>query len=230
MTGIVVTGMGIGTLIGAPVANWLISAYDWRTAYIILGSTVLAVIVLVAQLLKRDPTQVGQLPYGENGGEGHGLGLETPGFSLKEAIHTKQLWLVSSMFFCFGFSALAIIVHIAPHVTELGISATTAANIMAAFGGASIVGMVAMGSTADRIGNRRAFIVGFILISAVLLWLIPATQVWMLYLFATVFGLAFGTIAASESPLVAALFGLRSHGLIMGVMVDPCLIHAGTFN
>jgi MFS family permease len=66
MTGIVVAGTGIGGLIAPPVANWLISIYDWCVAYIILGSIALVVVVLVAQLLRRDPTQVGQMPYGEN--------------------------------------------------------------------------------------------------------------------------------------------------------------------
>jgi OFA family oxalate/formate antiporter-like MFS transporter len=41
---------------------------------------------------------------------------------------------------------------------------------------------------------------------------------WGLYLFAAVFGFAFGGCAAAESPLVAGLFGLTSHGLILGVM------------
>ena len=40
----------------------------------------------------------------------------------------------------------------------------------------------------------------------------------MLYLFAAIFGLAFGGGASSESPLVARLFGLSSHGLILGIM------------
>ena len=40
----------------------------------------------------------------------------------------------------------------------------------------------------------------------------------MLYLFATVFGFAVGGTGASESPLVASLFGLKAHGLILGVI------------
>ena len=39
----------------------------------------------------------------------------------------------------------------------------------------------------------------------------------MLYLFAIVFGFANGACGAQTSPLTAELFGLRSHGLIMGV-------------
>jgi len=74
-----------------------------------------------------------------------------------------------------------------------------------------------LGSAADRIGNRQAMIIGFIIMSAALFWLVPATEVWMLYLFAVVFGFAHGGHAPSQSPLVAGFFGLRSHGLIFGV-------------
>jgi MFS family permease len=74
-----------------------------------------------------------------------------------------------------------------------------------------------LGSAADRIGNRRVFIIGFVLMAAALLCLVPATEVWTLYLLAAVFGFAFGGCVMSESPLVAKLFGLGSHGLILGV-------------
>ena len=40
----------------------------------------------------------------------------------------------------------------------------------------------------------------------------------MLYLFAAVFGFAYGGGGTSESPFIAMLFGLRSHGLIYGVL------------
>ena len=216
MTGIVVAGVGMGSLIAPPVASRLIATYDWRLSYIILGSIILVVVVLLAQLLRRDPTQVRQVPYSEN--EEQGFKPETEGFSLKEAVCTKQFWLVSAMFGCFGFCALAIMVHIVAHATELGISAASAANILATIGGMGIVGRVVLGTAADRIGNRQAFIIGFIFMSAALFWLMPATEAWMLYLFAAVFGFGYGGCATSESPLVAELFGLSSHGLIMGVI------------
>jgi len=81
-----------------------------------------------------------------------------------------------------------------------------------------IVGRVVLGSAADRIGNRQIFIIGFILVSAALFWLVPAMEMWRLYLFAVVFGFAVGGMGPSESPLIAGLFGLSSHGLILGVI------------
>ena len=40
---------------------------------------------------------------------------------------------------------------------------------------------------------------------------------WLLCSFAVVFGFAYGGSVASHSPLVADLFGLSSHGLILAV-------------
>ena len=53
--------------------------------------------------------------------------------------------------------------------------------------------------------------------AAALFWLVPATEPWKLYLFAGAFGFAYGPCASLASPLIARLFGLTSHGLILGV-------------
>jgi len=218
MTGIVLAGVSIGQLIGPPVSTRLIAVYDWRPSYIMLGSVAFLLVVLFAQFMRRDPTQMGQLPYGADKGKQVELTSDTRAFSLREAAYTVQFWVAFGIFFCFGFGVFAIVVHIVPHAIELGIPATSAATILSCRGGMGLVGNYVLGSIADRIGNRQIFIVGFIMILAALLWLVPAKELWMLYLFAIIFGFASGGMAASESPLAAWLFGLTSHGLIYGVV------------
>jgi len=218
MTGIAVAGTGIGGLITPLLANWLISTYAWRLSYVILGSIVLVLIVLAAQFLKRDPAQVGQLPYGENGREIHELQLGNSGLSLREAIYTKQLWLVSGLFFCFGFCVFTIMVHIVPHAIELGIPAASAANILAIIGGVSIAGKTIMGAATDRIGTRTGIIIGFILMFATLVWLVAIRELWMLYLFAAFFAFGYASMIALMSPIIAELFGLSSVGILLGIV------------
>ncbi len=217
MTGIVVAGSGIGALIGPPVASRLIPIYGWRMSYVILGGITLLVVVLSAQFIKRDPTQVGQVPYGENQIEQVGLNLRVEGLSLREAVYSPQFWIFFTTGFCYGYCVFAIMVHITPHAIESGISAVRAANILATIGGLGILGKVLLGRVSDIVGNRRTLILGFILMSVALICLVPAKIAWMLFLIAGVFGFAYGSIAVSHSPLVAELFGLRSHGLIFGV-------------
>jgi len=218
MTGIAVAGTGIGGLITPLLANWLISTYAWRLSYVILGSVVLVLIVLAPQFLKRDPAQVGQLPYGENGREVHGLQLGNNGLSLREAVYTKQLWLVSGLFFSFGFCVFSVMVHIVPHAIELGIPAASAANILAIIGGVSIAGKTIMGAVTDRIGTRMGIIIGFILVFATLVWLVVIRELWMLYLFAALFAFGYATMVALMSPIIAELFGLSSVGILLGIV------------
>jgi len=217
MTGIVAAGSGIGALIGPPVASRLIPIYGWRMSYLILGGITLLTVVLSAQLMKRDPAQVGQMPYGKIQIEQRGLNPRVEGLSLREAICSPQFWVFFTTGFCYGYCVFAIMVHIAPHAIESGVSAMGAANILATIGGFAILGKVLLGKLGDIVGNRRTLMLGFILTSVALTGLVPAKTEWMLFLIAGLFGFAYGGIAVSHSPLVAELFGLRSHGLIFGV-------------
>ncbi len=216
MTGIVVSGLNISSIIMPPVANWLIIIYDWRMSYTIMGGALLVTIVSAAQFLRREPTHVSQASHNERIGEGRELKPVTDGFSLREAVYTSQFWLAAGMMFCTGLWRIAILIHIVPHATDLGLSAVSATNILAIIGGVSILGSVIGGSISDRIGSRQAYIISFILMAIASLWLLQARGIWMLYLFATIFGLGSGLSGPLLSPLIARIFGLRSHGLIFG--------------
>ena len=218
MIGIAVAGISVGTMIMPPVASWLISSYGWRTSYAVMGLIVLVITISAAQFLRRDPTQMRLLPYGQSEVGGGSSNVEVSGFSLQEAMHTRQFWLLCVAFLSFGVSQTAIMVHIVPHATELGISATAAANVFIAIGGLGILGRIVMGGTSDRIGCRAALIICFVLLMAGFAWLLVTKDLWMLYLFAAVFGFSYGGTSALMSPTVAELFGLRSHGLILGVI------------
>ena len=160
---------------------------------------------------------MGQAVDGENQGEQKGLNSKDEGLSLREVVYTSTFWVFFGTGFCLGYCVFAIMVHIAPHATEVGIATASAANILATIGGMSIVGKVVMGRAADRIGGRQTLMIGFILMTGALFWMVPAKMAWMLYVIAVIFGLGYGGCAVSPSPLVADLFGVRSHGLIFGV-------------
>jgi MFS family permease len=216
MTGFVVAGIGVGTLIVPPVATWLIESWDWSTAYIVIGAVALVLIILSAQFLRLDPRRMGLLPDGESE-EAAGLNLHARGFSFKEAMGSWQLWVLFAVLFCFGYCLHTILAHIANHVTDLRFSATVGAGIIAVIGGLSVAGRIATGSITDRVGSKSPLIINLILMSGALFWLLAAGELWMFYLFAVIFGFAYGGLAAMESPIVAELFGLSSHGVIMGV-------------
>ena len=52
-----------------------------------------------------------------------------------------------------------------------------------------------------------------------LLWLQVAQSLWMLFLFACIYGLAHGGLFTAISPIVAEIFGIKAHGTILGIVV-----------
>jgi MFS family permease len=218
MTGIAVAGVGIGQFIGPLLISRMISAYDWRRSYMILGIVVLIAVVIAAQFLKRDPAQMGLRPYGEAKQKPHELEVESRAISLREAVRTIQFWLTVIIFFSFGYCAMSLFVHIVPQAIDLGIPAVSAANILAINGAASIIGNYVLGGMGDKIGNKQIYVIANILLVSAFSGLVFAGDMGMFLLYSAVIGLAFGGMAAIESPIVAWLFGLRSHGLIYGII------------
>ncbi len=217
MTGITKVGAGLGMLSMPLVTNWLISNYEWRIAYLIIGLVLLVVLVSAAQFIRRDPSQIGQLPDGEKVTE-VSPASEDREISLRQAMHTRQFWLLTAVYFLFNFCVFTVMTHIYPHAVDLGISETVAANFLATVGGASIIGRLAMGSASDRIGNKLAMIIGLIILAVALLWLQLANETWELYLFVALYGFAHGGLFTLISPMTAELFGLGSLGTILGVL------------
>ena len=224
MTGITVSGLGVGTLVTPPVANWLISSYGWRMSYLIIGITILLAVTLVAQLVKRDPSQIGQLPYGSSEVKANASSLTSEGFSFRRAIKTRQLWLLCIISLFFGFALQVMAVHIVPYATDQGISAASAAILLSLIGGVGTLGRIILGASGDRIGNKLAYIVSFGLASVALFWLLASRELWMLYLFVIVFGFGYGGIATVVSLVTAEQFGLSSIGIILGVILFSCAV------
>jgi len=216
MLGMLASGFGLTMAIMPPIATRLLSVYGWRNSYIIIGIVIMVLMIASAQFLRRDPSQMGLLPYGEDEVKAERPNLQATGLSLREAIYTKQLWILCAVFSLFLLCYAAITMHIVIHATGMGISLASAANILVIGGAASIPGAVILGSTGDKIGHKPALAISCGLMLIALLWLLIAKELWMLYLFAVIYGLAYGGVFALISPVIAGLFGLRAIGVILG--------------
>ena len=224
MTGIVAAGTGIALMVILPVANQSVAVYGWQKSYVILGVACFVVIVSSAQFLRRDPYQVGKLPYGYNGESKTTPNSATYGLSFEEAFRTNQVWLLGLVYFCSYFLYNIFIVHMVIYATGEGIPQSSAVAIVSVLGAAGIGGRVLMGIFADRIGNKQAMIFSVSLMMLALLWLLIAKHLWMLYLFGLTYGFGQGGLATLESPMVAKIYGMRSHGAILGLVFfcDTC--------
>jgi MFS family permease len=174
----------------------------------------------VAQLMRRDPQQLGLLPDGDT--HESRPAEQRPaesGLNLKAATRTLQFWIICTAEFSVFFCMFTIIVHIVPHARDQGLSPALAAAVISTIGGVSMLGRVVMGAASDRIGGKRSLITCFIIMLCSLVWLQVAGSAWMLFVFAVVYGFAHGGFFTVMSPTVAELFGTGSHGLLFGIVL-----------
>ena len=225
---------GFGTsLLSAPLAQFLISSFDWRRAYIIIGISATAIIApLCGFLMHRSPRDKGLLPDGETKksplpqdptkfqmGKG---GRAATGWTLSRAVKTYQFWLLFLIAFCaLGLAEQIAIAHQVYFFLDVGYGPMAAANIYSLFGIAFILGTLAS-LFSDRFGREKVLIPGCILSAAAvcLLFLIrDASHPWMPILFAVCFGLGLGPTGPVLFATAADLFQGRHFGSILGTIV-----------
>ena len=218
MTGIAMAGIGLGTMVMSPLANWLITNYGWRFSYIVVGVAVLLLITLLAQFLRRDPGEKGMRAYGDDFVDRQTLLAKDGSLAFGRAVRTRQFWTLCAMFTLVEYSVHNINVHIVPHATDLGISAASAAQILAIIGAMSVTSRIVMGALGDRVSRKAATVVCFVIMLASLVCLLFTRELWSFKLFAVAFGFAYGGYQPLISMLVVDSFGLGSLGVILGTI------------
>jgi MFS family permease len=217
MTGLVASGAGAGMLFIPPYAAHLIDDYGWRNTFVIMGISIFVVVLIAAQFLKRDPQAIGTVPYGESRNALSG-DSKSQGYAFEAALRTPQFWILFVMVFWFGIFAMSYNVHIVPDAINSGMRPTSAANIIALSGATLIMSRILLGSLADRSGNKPILILCFVIAAAAFGFIAFVHTQWAFFLLAALIGISQGGVGTSQSPLVASLFGLRSHGMILGCL------------
>ena len=219
MTGIIKVGTGSGQLVMPLLAGALIMAYGWRAAFVGFGIVVAVVLIGAGQFLRRDPGVKGNVLDGAGAHARMAEGAREDGLSLREAVRTPQFWLFCIITFLVMNCLLTILMHVVPHASDIGLDPIKAAGVVSTVGGVSMLGRLLTGFLIDRIGTRKSMTICFILLIAAFLWLQVAHNAWMLYLFAAVYGVAHGSFFTLISPTVARLFGISSHGVLVGIIL-----------
>ena len=90
-------------------------------------------------------------------------------------------------------------------------------SILTVIGLVNIAGRIGLGGIGDKIGNCSALVGSFVLVSAAMILLLFARQLWMFSIFGVLYGLGIGGLATLISPVAADLFGMKSHGMFLGI-------------
>lgn len=219
MTGIVSSGMGAGTLLMTPLAGWLISFKGWRFSYTVVGMSAFIIIIGSARFM-RMPKGVcadKQLISAINPEKTKTIQNRLP-VDLSAAMKTISFWLVCTVFLCWGMVTFAILVHIIPFAIEAEFSRMEAINILTIFGGSVFFAKIIAGISTDRLGSRPVLAMGIGMMTIGLVLVLTINELWVFYLFAVLFAFGYGSGSVIMPNIVAEMFGLSSHGILLGIV------------
>ena len=101
--GLASLGIGLGTMVMAPFATYLITNFSWQRAYLIIGLIAWAVVVPLSLFIKRDPKEIGALPDGrpaqEPGATGSTITPPSQQLPFASILRTRSFWLFVSLWF-----------------------------------------------------------------------------------------------------------------------------------
>ncbi len=230
-----VLGAGFGlSLIAAYLAQYVISLFGWRAAYVVIG---LAIALLVAPIcilfIRRTPADKGTFPDGMTADEAEADSLRTMEYraastwrkrdwTLATAMRTRQFWLPFTIWvLSMGIVEQIAISHHVYFYLDAGYQPLTAATYFSIFGICFAVGNV-IGAVSDRIGRERFFIPACLLCAGFvsLYFLMTDTSTpWLPPTIAAGFGLTFGSLCCVLNATLADLFQGKHYGRIAGTMI-----------
>jgi predicted MFS family arabinose efflux permease len=220
--------MGAGLFVFSPLTQLAMDRVGWRGAFIVLGMLALALLTPLTALCQRDrPEDVGLGPDGTWEARPPGLlpsGREAgPGEEarLGAVLRSWRFWGFVACFFFTPVSMFSVTTHQVAHVVDLGFAKMTAVNILGMVGMLSSAGRVLFAVLSDRIGRVWAASLSYACSALgilVLMLLGPGWRVGWLYLYAGLFGIAFGARGPIVSAMTADAYRGPQYGTIFGLV------------
>jgi len=215
--GIMACGFGAGGIL-VPVIVRLIDLYQWRSTLIILGLGMWLLGIPLSFLVRHKPEQYGYLPDGEASSEQVLTSKSQHGkVGFKEALKSRDFWHMSIAEATRVIVITAVITHVMPYLSSLGMSRSRAALVATSIPLLSIIGRFGFGWLGDIFDKRYVMAGIFVLMGAGLLAFSYVQVTWLIFPFLVLFPLTWGAMVLRGS-MIREYFGMASFGRVFGMM------------
>ena len=229
---VVSAGNGLGILALAPLTRWLISAYDWRVAFLVLGNLAWVVAVPCALLLRQPPARphsprAEDSPLPPHGSSAAGAPIWPPRSPMTRATLSAggggpwaawPFWAIALTHFCCCAAHSGPLFHLVSHAIDQGVPKMVAASILGASGLTSIFGRIGTGIVADRVGAKRTLLTALGLQALLISLYLFASTTGALYAVSLAFGVAYGGAMPLYALVTREHFGERVMGTAYGAV------------
>ena len=200
-------GIGLGSTTIAPLARWLITAYDWRTALFVLGVVAWVLIVGAGLLVRKPPVR----PAAELAGAGRQ-------FTVAQALSTPQFAAIAGTHFACCVAHSGPIFHMVTDAIDCGVAPMAAATVIGLAGLSSVGGRVICGLFADRFGAKQVLIAGLAVQAVAISLYLVVHDLGSFYALSVIFGMSYGGIMPLYATLVREYFGAKIMGTVFGAV------------
>jgi MFS family permease len=208
---LVSAGMGVAPLTVAPSASYLISAYDWRTAMLVIGIAAWALLIPASFLIRPAPQSADNAPPNT---------ADAPEieWTAAQALRTPQFVALAGAHFACCAAHSGPIFHMVSYAMVCGIAPLTAVTVYSLAGFSGLGGRLLLGAMADRIGAKPVLVGGLFVQALCIATYLAVAQLGEFYALSVVFGLAYGGVMPLYAVLVREFFGARIMGTVFGAV------------
>jgi MFS family permease len=200
---LVSVGVGVAPLTISPFAAWLVSWTDWRSAQLIIGMLVWALLIPAALFVRSMPAAS---PVHTTTRAGTAAG----------ALRSAPFVVLALTYFACCAAHSGPIFHTISYAIACGVPAMAAVTVYSVEGLAGLGGRLALGLLADRYGVKRILITGLVIQALAAGSFVFAARLSEFYVIAAVFGFAYGGVMPLYAVLAREYFPQHIMGTILG--------------
>jgi MFS family permease len=208
--GIVASGNYLAGTIWPPILTRAVQAYGWRTSFIFIGITCVAIMLPLSLMLRQRPPTIDRTnPMAAT--------MFNAGTNW-----TQAALMVAGLSCCVAMSMPQV--HIIAYCGDLGFGPVAGAQMLSVMLGFGVVSRLASGLLSDKIGGIGTLIIGSTLQCLALLFYIPFDGLTSLYLVTALFGLAQGGIVPSYALIVRDHFPAKDAGTRISLVLTMTVL------
>ena len=220
--GIAASGVAFGGLL-IPLITLIIDTFGWRQAMAIMGVGMWVIPLPLALIMRHKPEQYGHRPDGAKSSpmvEDDAILNKNREINItnKAVLSSWAFWIIAAAFLCHIMPVSAVMTHIMPYFSTIGIERSTASLIASALPILTIFGRIGFGWLGDHIDKKAVVVLSFALTSlgVFLLGFATVQRIWLIVAFIIAFGIGWGGAVPMIAGLLKAYFGQQRLGTIIG--------------
>ena len=205
--GIAYLGIGTGFTIVPQLVAWLEKNLGWNMALVALGIIIVLVSVPLALFVKDSPSKKDVTVKPE------------PAVPIKTILRNPWFYILAIGSMCSIGAVGGVNQHLKLYMKDLAMEEAAIANIISLVAFMSLGGRVIMGWLADIFTRKYVMILIYLLVGGSIPLLLMPEFPGRLYIFAVVFGLGLGGDYMIIPLMAGDLFGVRTLGRVMGIVL-----------